>query len=182
MRCFLCIEIKKIEIITKVLQFQEELKQANAKIKFVESENLHLTLKFLGNIESTLIDEIYVIMKKIPFSSFSINLETVGSFPVSRPRIIWIGISEGQDELTSIMKFLNHNLKDIGFKPEKRKPSVHLTIGRIKSVKDRQSLLNIIQKWEKYSFGKMQIKSIQLKKSVLTPKGPIYTTLKEISD
>ena len=108
MRSFLCVEIKEPEIITKILQFQEELKSVKAKIKFVEAENLHFTLKFLGNIEPTLVEEIYSEMKKIPFSPFEIHLKTVGAFPASRPRVIWAGITEGKSELSSIITFLNH--------------------------------------------------------------------------
>ncbi|NVM53124.1 MAG: RNA 2',3'-cyclic phosphodiesterase [Candidatus Helarchaeota archaeon] len=180
MRCFLCIEIKKPVIITKILQFQDEFKPIDARIKFVEAENLHFTLKFLGNIEPTIIDEIYSTMKKVPFSAFPINFETVGSFPASRPRVIWIGISEGRDELSSITTYLNQNLKNLGFKPEKRKFSPHITIGRVKYVNDKKSLMSLLQKWQNQSFGKMNVTSFQLKKSVLTPKGPIYTILKEI--
>ncbi len=180
MRCFLCIEIKKSEIIKKILQFQRELNSIDAKIKFVEEENFHLTLKFLGNIDPSVVDDIYSIMKKIPFKSFSICLKTVGSFPKTRPRVVWIGITAGQEEILSIMAFLNQNLKSLGFKPEKRKPSVHLTVGRVKFIKDRNLFSNILEKWKDYSFGEMQVTAIQLKKSVLTPKGPIYTTLKEI--
>lgn len=180
MRCFLCIEMKKPEIITEILQFQEEFKSINGRIKFVETENIHFTLKFLGDVEPPLINEVYSIMKKVPFSAFQINFETVGSFPSSRPRVIWIGISKGRDELSSITAFLNHNLKSLGFKPEKRKFSPHVTIGRVKYVNDRQSLTNVIEKWKNKLFGEMMATSFQLKKSILTPKGPIYTTLKQI--
>lgn len=180
MRCFLCIEIKKSEIIRKILQFQEVLKPIDARIKFVETENLHFTLKFLGNIDPSLIDEIFSVMKKVSFSAFPISLINVGSFPASRPRVIWVGISEGRDELASITTFLNENLKDLGFKPEKRKFSPHLTIGRIKFVRDRKSLIQTLQKWHNHLFGEMNVNAFQLKKSDLTPSGPIYNTLKQI--
>ncbi len=180
MRCFLSIEIKKPEIITKILQFQEGLKHIDARIKFVETENLHFTLKFLGNIEPHTVDEIFSIMKKVPFSIFSISIESVGTFPISQPRVIWVGISEGKDELASITTFLNQNLKPLGFKPEKRKFSPHITIGRVKFVKNRNSLMELLKKWENQLFGKIDVRTFQLKKSELTPKGPIYTTLREI--
>ena len=180
MRCFLCIEIKKPEVITEILELQEEFKSIDCKIKFVEIENLHFTLKFLGDVEPSLVNEIYSIMQKVPFSEFQINFETVGSFPPTRPRVIWIGISKGRDELSSITAFLNKSLKSLGFKPEKRKFSPHVTIGRVKYVNDRQSLMKIFEKWKNKFFGVMKANSFQLKKSVLTPKGPIYTTLKQI--
>lgn len=166
MRCFLCTEIKSPEIITEALQFQAELKSIGVGIKFVESENLHLTLKFLGEIDPALVDDIHSIMKKIPFSPFIISLQGVGTFPPSRPRVIWIGITEGQDELSSIISFLNKNLKNLGFKPETRTESAHLTIGRVKFVTEKKSLINLLQKWKDHPFGKINVTSIQLKKSL----------------
>lgn len=182
MRCFLCIEIKKPEIISQILQFQEELKPINARIKFVEAENLHFTLKFLGNIETSLIDEIYSVMKNTPFSAFSMTLEKVGFFTAARPRVIWIGISKGREKLAAITSFLNQNLKDLGFKPEKRKFSPHITIGRIKYLNDRELLNKLVEKWRDQIFGKLEISAFQLKESVLTPKGPVYSILKEINE
>jgi len=178
MRCFLCIEIKKPEIISKILQFQEELKPIDAKIKFVETGNLHFTLKFLGEIDPILVDEIYSVMKGTPFSAFTMTVEKVGLF---WPRVIWIGISKGREELAAITSFLNQNLKKLGFKPEKRKFSPHVTIGRIKYVKDRNLLNNLVEKWRNQLFGNIEISAFQLKKSILTPKGPIYSILKEIN-
>jgi 2'-5' RNA ligase len=121
-------------------------------------------------------------MKKIPISPFIISLQGVGTFPPSRPRVIWIGISEGQDELSSIITFLNKNLKSLGFKPEARTDSAHLTIGRVKFINDKKSLLNLLQKWKDHPFGKINVTSIQFKKSLLTSKGPVYTTLKQVPD
>jgi len=176
MRCFICIEIKTPEIITKILEFQEELKSLDGKIKFVEPENIHFTFKFLGEIENSVVTEIFDVMKKISISAFVITIKGAGSFP----RVIWIDISEGRDELSSIYTFLNQNLKSLGFKPENKRFSPHITIGRIKFIKDRKSLTALLQKWQDYFFGKIEVRSIQLKKSILTPKGPIYTTLEQI--
>jgi 2'-5' RNA ligase len=180
MRCFLCIEINDSEIISKIVQFQEEFNSINAKIKFVETENLHFTLKFLGEIDPSLVNDIYSIMKKIPFSPFSMALESVGTFPPGRPRVVWVGISEGRDELSSITSFLDHNLRSLGFKSEKRDFTPHLTVGRVKFIGDRKSFMDILQKRKDFQFGRMNITSIQLKKSILSSKGPTYTTLEQI--
>lgn len=180
MRCFLCIEIKDPEIITKIIQFQEDLKPINAKIKFVETENLHFTLKFLGEIDESLIKDIYSVMKKLPFSPFPMTLQNVGTFPPSQPRVVWVGITEGRNELATIISFLDQNLKSLGFKPEKREFSPHLTIGRVKFIGDKKSFMNILEKRKDFQFGKMNATSILLKKSVLTQKSPIYTTLEQV--
>jgi len=180
MRCFLCIEINNPEIISKILQFQEEFKSINTKIKFVEAENLHFTLKFLGEIDPSLVKDIYSVMQKIPFSPFSMALESVGTFPPARPRVVWVGISEGRNELSSITSFLDQNLKSLGFKPEKRDFTPHLTVGRIKYIGDKKSFMDILQKGKDFQFGSINVTSIQLKKSILSSKGPTYTTLEQI--
>ncbi len=180
MRCFLCIEINDPEIVTKILQFQEDFKPINAKIKFVETENLHFTLKFLGEIDQALVKDIYSVMKKIPFSPFSMTLQGVGCFPPSQPRVVWVGITEGRNELSSITSFLDQNLKSLGFKPEKREFTPHLTVGRVKFISDKQSFMSVLQKRKDFQFGKMTATSIILKKSVLTQKSPIYTTLEKV--
>ena len=180
LRSFLCIELKKPEILKEILKFQDEINQIKMKMKFVESENIHLTLKFLGEIDKSLVGKIYDIMKEVSFSSFNLILQGVGSFPINRPRVVWIGLTEGQNEVLSIMNYLNQKLKQLGFKPEKRKPSVHLTVGRVKYVEDKKAFMDTLQKWKNHLFGKIEIDSFQFKESKLTPKGPIYTTLKEI--
>jgi 2'-5' RNA ligase len=180
MRCFLCIEIKYPEIIAKIIQFQEDLKPINAKIKFVETENLHFTLKFLGEINETLVKDIYSVMKKIPFSPFPMTLQGVGSFPPSQPRVVWVGITEGRNELATITSFLDQNLKSLGFKPEKREFTPHLTIGRVKFIGDKKSFMSVLEKRKDFQFGTMNANSIFLKKSVLTQKGPIYTILEKV--
>lgn len=180
MRCFLCIEITDSTIISKIVQFQEELKSVDAKIKFVEMENLHFTLKFLGEVDSPLIEEIYTKMKKAPFSAFSLTLQNVGTFPGSNPRVIWVGISEGREQLAELSSFLDNNLKDLGFKREKRKFSPHVTIGRVRYIRDRKALNSLLEHWHDKLFGTTSVSSFQLKKSILTAKGPIYSILKEI--
>lgn len=180
MRCFLAIEITDPAILSNILQFQEELTSINAKIKFVESKNVHFTLRFLGEIDPSMVEKINQIMKKQPFSGFSLTIQGVGTFPSSQPRVIWIGISNDDNNCLSLYQNVNRGLKEIGFKPEKRPFSPHITVGRIKFVKDMTLFKKILQKWHSYEFGTVKITKFQLKKSDLTPKGPIYTTLKEV--
>ncbi|MHA1321883.1 MAG: RNA 2',3'-cyclic phosphodiesterase [Candidatus Helarchaeota archaeon] len=175
----MCIEIKDSKILKAIKEFQEVLKTINGRIKFVELENIHFTLKFLGNVDPALIEPIHSIMNEIPFSSFSMTLQGVGAFPKSRPRVIWVGISGGSENCQIIAKSLNEKLSNMGFKAEKRKFMPHITIGRVKIVKDKDQLIQILQQWKSHLFGTIQINGFQLKKSELTPKGPIYTTLKE---
>ncbi len=176
-RAFMCIEIKDQAILDKIINFQNDLKFAN--IKFVERENIHFTFKFFGDITKPIIDKIIDIMEKVEGESFKVALEKVGVFPkLSFPRVIWVGAGEGADKMIQLYNQLNPNFVKLGFKKE-RHYSPHATIGRVRSGKNKEQLIKKITESKDFKFGTMDIKSFQLKKSVLTRKGPIYTIIKE---
>ena len=155
-----------------------KFKQIDANIKYVDLVNLHLTLKFFGDIDS---DQIDLIEDKInsvikDFKPFNIKLKGCGAFPnKNRIRVIWVGIDEA-----SILKELHDSLDrefgEIGFDLDK-KFSSHLTIGRMKSAKGKDDVKNTIAEFENFDIGVMEVNSIKLKKSTLTPNGPIYEDL-----
>ncbi len=179
-RGFIAIDIKPFP---KLLEFEREIKNTGANVKLVEPENIHLTIKFLGDTDESLIDRIEEIMnysvKEV--EPFEINLKGAGVFPNERYiKVIWIGIENGES-ISKIVSKLDEKITTLGFQKEKRKFSAHLTIARVKNVKNKEKLIQIIEKYRNIEFGKIKINSIKLKKSTLTPKGPIYTTLKEIN-
>ncbi|MHA1799410.1 MAG: RNA 2',3'-cyclic phosphodiesterase [Candidatus Helarchaeota archaeon] len=180
-RSFICIEIQKPEILEEIVKIKQRLKMSKAKIKFVENQNIHLTLKFLGNISKKMIGVIEEnILNKINQKSFDLELLDVGVFPsLNFPKVIWIGTGQGTEEVRNISSFLESNLYQLGFKREKNFSS-HLTIGRVKGGEHRGHLVSIIRnlKSKDLSFGVIHVKEILLKKSQLTPKGPIYTVLR----
>ena len=87
---------------------------------------------------------------------------------------------ENVENLEKISIKIDEETSKLGFEKEKRKFSPHITLGRVKSAKNKDRLLQIISKYQDIKFGNIKVKSIELKKSELTPKGPIYTTLKEV--
>ncbi|MFN7170872.1 MAG: RNA 2',3'-cyclic phosphodiesterase [Candidatus Omnitrophota bacterium] len=179
-RTFIAIEIPEI-LCAEFAQLQEELKKAEADIKWVEPKNMHLTLKFLGDTEETKITKIKESLQKISqkANSFEINFRGLGAFPnLESPRVLWIGIEKGKDKLFELATKIEDELKILGFPKEKRQFSAHLTLGRIRSFKNREKLKTTIK--EKVNFkarNKMYLKEIVLFKSQLTPSGPIYTCL-----
>jgi 2'-5' RNA ligase len=171
-----------IDALPKILDFEKDLKDTKANIKLVEPENIHITLKFLGDTNEDLIDEIDSLIKKAVqgINSFNIILEGAGVFPNKNYiKVIWLGIKNGE-KLGNISKNIDEELNGMGIKKEKREFSAHLTIARVRSVKNKEKILRIIEKHTNSRFGEINVNSIKLKKSILTQKGPIYIDLKDI--
>ena len=165
-----------------IIKFLNEINSLNADIKIVEPKNIHITLKFLGDTPEEEIEQIEEIIKNSVkgIDPFNIMLEGTGVFPnKGYIRVVWIGL-KGLQYLVDIAKNVDEKIASLGFKKEKRDFSAHLTIGRVKSSKNKDVLLKKIEEYTDFNFGIQEVKSIKLKKSVLTPKGPIYTTLKEV--
>ncbi|MDO5851879.1 MAG: RNA 2',3'-cyclic phosphodiesterase [Methanobacteriaceae archaeon] len=178
MRSFLAIEIKS-ELKEDILNIQKEFLDENSRIKFVEKENLHLTLKFFGDINDKKIKEIESIITHTlsNYNSFQLNLEKIGVFPNKKhPKVIWIGTHTIDNVLVKLIKELDKEFNNIGFQKEKSYIP-HLTIARVKYIDNKEKLINTLNKLQNISLGNMNITSIKLKSSKLTPNGPIYSTI-----
>jgi len=179
MRAFISVDIGALPGIVTIL---DELKNTNADLKIVKPENVHLTLKFLGEIDEKMVDRIAGVMEKsvkdVP--PFRIKFRGVGVFPsMDYMRVVWIGLKDAE-KLGIIAEQLENGLAAFGFKKEKRRFSPHVTVGRVKSPKNKNMLQNFLKENASKEFGEINVKSIKLKKSVLTSKGPEYSTVKEV--
>ena len=186
-RSFIAIELKDKETIEKIISFTQRLKQNQPKIKLVEPVNLHMTMKFLGNIPETQAPKIYSILqeeineKLFHGKNIEFSLKGVGQF--NRFSVLWIKLLGNIQFLQNIKdyieKLLFYKLKIESDKRTKFKP--HLTIGRLKkgkiNYKTFDSLKNLINENIDLDFGIFNIKQVKLKKSQLTPSGPIYSDL-----
>jgi len=178
-RGFIAIDI---EAFPKIVEFFNKIKNSGANVKVVELKNVHITLKFLGNTDENLIDKIEQIIKDSieGIEPFEINLKGAGVFPnLNYMKVMWIGIENGE-KISEIAKKIDEQLSKLGFEREKRKFSAHLTIARIRSARNKEKLQQIIEKYREVEFGMLNVESIKLKKSELTQKGPIYSTLKDV--
>ena len=177
MRVFVAVEISSKQIINSIKQLQKKI---NINAKPTKSENLHFTLQFLGEVSDEKVSQIIKVLHTIEFSSFDISLKGLGIFPRSNtPRIIWIGIrnEDERQKLIELTKKVRKTLKGIGFSAEKSsKP--HITIFRIK--KNTGDITEELNQFNTIEFGVQKITSIKLKKSELTPDGPIYLDLTEV--
>jgi len=170
MRTFVAIEVSNKDVLNSIHKIQTEL---NIKAKPVELNNMHFTVQFLGEVSEEMVRKISGALNSIEFSTFSISFMGVGVFPKpSFPRVIWIGTNDGVNELEKLAEMIRTKLSQLGFRPDKKfKP--HVTIFRVKN--KIEGISDKLEKFSSYSFGKQMIYEIKLKKSELTPEGPIYT-------
>lgn len=157
--------------------YVDQLKTANADVKWVESQNIHLTLKFLGETPEEILESLIVAGNAIGMdvSPFNVFWNNFGAFPdVKRPRIIWAGILKGDDYLKLINGMLEDSMVNFGYPRENRNFNPHLTIGRVRTSRDIGKLLKILERIQGNRIGEMNVKSFSLMISTLTPKGPIY--------
>jgi len=176
MRTFVAIEISNSDVINSIKKFQSKI---NVNAKPVESTNFHFTLQFLGEISEETSQKIIQALSTIEFSSFTVYLRGVGAFPKPKfPRVIWIGTdNDGGNMLIQLSKRVEKVLEPLGFFSDKPfKP--HITVFRIK--KKIGDITEDLDSQKTIDFGMQEVTGIKLKKSELTPNGPIYSDLEEI--
>ncbi len=180
-RSFIAFDINNEEILKQLLDTQQRLATSGADLKLVEPKNIHVTMRFLGDIPSSMVDKVCGEMDQIAFSPFDVEIQGVGAFPTAKyARVVWAGIQEGADELLRVFTQLEPRLKSLGFNPDAKGFSPHITIARVRSGRSKTELAFVIKGLENTRFGTMKADCLKLKRSVLTPKGPVYSTLKEV--
>ncbi len=186
MRAFIAIELPK-EVKDSLSNLQEQLKKSGADVKWVQTQNIHLTLKFLGERDDKKIEKIMQILEEVAQGKnpFQLRISSLGAFPkIDFPKVIWVGIDQGDNETKEIAKELEEKIAQIGIPKEDRPFSSHITIGRTRSGLNREGLVKDLANLTR-NFGQQiqefLVTKITLFKSTLTPKGPIYEVLKEAS-
>ena len=152
-------------------------------VKWVDPENMHLTLKFLGDVASDSIPQIVEAMSRAAksHSTFKLEVAGTGAFPNwQRPQVVWVGVGGELDRLNSLQKGLESALSPMGFPTESRTFSAHLTLGRLRdrvTPDHRRQFAEFAQKVELTASLSFEVNGIRLIRSQLTPAGPIYTEL-----
>lgn len=158
------------------------LQQVGAGVKWVEPENLHLTLKFLGSVEEQRLPGVEQAIREAAAQgqAFSLSCAGLGAFPnLRRPRVVWAGVRQGIEELARLARSLDERLQALGFERQKRPFAGHITLGRVKSPVNLHKLTQAMQEQGDPDFGAMAVSAAHLMKSTLTPSGPIYSILQE---
>lgn len=175
-RTFIAINLDS-EIKEYLVSLQNSINLPEFKIKWIEKINLHITIKFLGFISLKQIELIKEGLKEIThqYNSFLMQLSlNIGVFPsYKNPRIIWVGIKEGTNEIKELFNYVEINLFKRGFPKEIKDFSNHITIGRINFIKNINNFLPLLKNINIKTFSQ-KVNSIEIMESKLTPSGSIY--------
>jgi len=180
MRAFIAIELEKTAQ-DKLSSLQEGLKKTLANIKLVETGNIHLTLRFLGEIDENKLTLVKKILEDTVSceNAFEISLGSLGAFPSNNKiKVIWVGVKEGEEILTNLAHNINSLLEKVGFAKPDQEFSAHITLARTHSTLNKLNLKEFLAQNIKLD-ARIKIKNIILFKSTLTAEGAIYERLYE---
>jgi len=182
MRCFIAIDLDKqtrnaLGDLQKQLAAKVDVKKGD--VKWVEPENIHLTLKFMGELDEAKLPEISGIAEQVAaaHNKFTLDIETVGSFGGRSAKVVWVGAGKGAEELIALQKDLDDQLETAGYLKEDREFSAHLTLCRVRNPKAGVKLADACQAFGDYKVGSISADALCVYQSQLTPAGPNYTLL-----
>ena len=178
-RAFIAVDLPPLPALESLVK---ELQTSGGQLKLVDLEQLHLTLKFLGATDEDLVPQISEVMRESVrgVAPFTVHVVGTGAFPsTDYMNVLWVGL-ENADGLAKIAAYLEATLPSLGFARDKRAFSPHATIARVRGGKNRDRVVQILEAHASDVFGDHGVDSIQLKRSVLTPQGPVYSTVEKI--
>ncbi|MBI4015326.1 MAG: RNA 2',3'-cyclic phosphodiesterase [Candidatus Aenigmarchaeota archaeon] len=179
MRLFIGIALPE-ELKPKALEVQKALGSTGEKIKLVEPENLHITVKFLGEVEKERLDGIKTVLSSIlkKRSVFSLKIHGISYLPNKKfLRTVALSVLDENNILKQIVDDINSYLAKIGIKDDVRDYKAHLTLARVKGTKDRINILLSLMSFEDIDIGEVEVTTFDLMESMLTESGPIYNKI-----
>ena len=182
MRAFLAITLPA-DVSAALEDLQRQLAQSRADVKWVERDNLHVTLKFLDEITGEQRQLIEPLLSRVAAQTmpFTLSLSDVGAFPSMRaPRVIWVGIKEGKDIVVRLAQAIEREGEAMSLRREERPFASHVTLGRVRSPMHRDALAERLQQVSWQSPDPWRVEAVTLYQSVLGPSGPRYTALTEM--
>lgn len=180
-RAFVAIDINE-SIRQKLVSAQEQLAATGAQLKLVEPPNIHVTMKFLGEVPDDKIAPISEALERAAAGTkqFDFRIRGIGVFPnLGYIRVVWAGVSDGREEVITLQQKIEHELQPLGFPPE-RDFVPHLTLARVKTARAKERLAAFVKEMSDAEFGISRAQAVELKQSTLTQKGPIYSTLTRV--
>jgi 2'-5' RNA ligase len=175
-RVFVALELSK-DIQDYLALAQETIRGCKARLTFVDPKNIHITAKFLGEVDEKTLQKVMDALRSITFSSFPVTAGIVTVNNPKRPHTVWCAIDDtGQGERLFLL--IEDALVPLGFERETRRFTSHATLARVKS--PHPSLFSALNSLKDKSYGSCTISGIKLKKSTLLPQGPVYEDLLEV--
>lgn len=179
-RCFISIDVEDPRILLGVRAVQSSLRNVGADLRIVGGENVHVTLKFLGNVQPEVLSKVKEVLSGLKFSPFTLELKGAGAFPnMNRISIVWVGIEKGAAEVEAIYDQVEEGMSRLGFAKENRRFSPHITIARVRTGRKRDELAKLLGELRENSFGSFTAENVRLKQSILRSGGAEYRTLYE---
>jgi 2'-5' RNA ligase len=178
-RSFFAVELSA-EIAAGVRRIQGELTEHTAGVRWVRPEGIHLTLKFLGEVDPDLIEGIVRKAAELVhgLGPFTVGIRGGGGFPSAKnPRVIWIGVEDPKGILKQLQAQVEGGMEELGFTKEGRAYTPHLTVGRLRSGKGRGTVAQALDAIRASDLGSMEVREIILFRSHLKPTGAEYTKL-----
>jgi 2'-5' RNA ligase len=178
-RTFVGVDLGKA-IRDRTIALQNALAQTGTEVKWVEPDNLHVTLLFLGEVDDREVPKVCRIVgeRSLEQPAFLMSVETVGCFPnPRRPRVLWVGVGEGTQPLCALHDALEEPLQELGYRREERRYTPHITLGRVKSDRPTEKLSAALAKHAGWKGGEVTVQELRVMSSELTPQGPVYTVL-----
>lgn len=178
-RSFIAIELPR-QVVETIRKLQDDLRKYRLNIRWVRPENIHLTLKFLGNISEQDVEPITSVLKTIAgtMAPFRLREQGLGVFPgIARPRVVWVGVSGDVEPLKQCQIRIEEGLEQLGFPREGRPFRAHLTLGRVKGKVDKRILLEAIEQLGTVQSDSFTADSLILFRSDLRREGAVYTKL-----
>jgi 2'-5' RNA ligase len=180
LRTFIAVDPGKA-IRDRLVTLQSELAEGGPEVKWVEPENLHVTLLFLGEVDARQVPEVCASVAEVcsTLPAFAMSLTAVGGFPnTRRPRVLWVGIGEGAAELVALHDALEPPLLKLRcYRREERRYTPHVTLGRIRRERPDDRLGTVLGRYANWRGGNTQVTEVLVLSSELTRQGPVYTVL-----
>lgn len=178
-RTFIAVELSP-EVCGRAARLQQSLAESGASVRWVQKDKIHLTVKFLGEIEDVQVPAVCDTVRQVARATepFELEIAGVGAFPNrDRPRTLWIGIASGAEPLTAMHRLLEESLAELGFRPEERRFAPHVTIGRLRKSHDSHRLAAALAEKTNWKGGAVAVDEMVVMASELTPEGPQYTVM-----
>lgn len=178
-RTFVAVEVDEASR-RELARLLTSFRASQADVKWVSPENLHLTLKFLGDIPPEAIGEVVGRLDQVSrgVKPFRLRLGGLGAFPTgAAPRVVWVGVTEGRAELSALAAKVEEALADSAARREERPFSAHLTLGRVRSPRNRERLQATMSRLKDFAGPGATVNRMVLFSSDLRPTGPIYTPI-----
>lgn len=181
LRTFIAIEIDEA-LRERIAEWQNVLRESFPRLKWTDARRIHLTLKFLGEIEEGQADDVRGMLDSIATTTapFSMGIRKTGVFPpAGPPRVVWIGVKEATGALVQLQGAVEAGAVELSFVREDRSFHPHLTVARCSNPSVTRDLRRALYDHRNFDAGEMQVRQIVFMQSTLTRTGPIYTPISE---